>query len=398
MRAKRRLSLTLVGALVGAGALVVVAPPSGAATFTVSNTTDSAVAGSNSLRDVIQNQATTAGGDEVDLVPGATYTLNVCPPTPGGGELGHGNTPLILSTPSGAPATIQQTCANQRVLDQGTGSLTLHNVTVTGGNATGAGGGIAGGGAVTIASSTITGNGATTFGGGVFATDALTVTSSTITDNASSTGGGGIFSDGTITVVDSTIADNPSGGGIGSGGQPITITNSTITENHAVTGGGIFTTGSLTLVYATLANNFANAFANLDAATLNSFASVVAQPQGGGINCLAGTTNSSGYNYEEGTTDCGFGSGPGDVAGGPNAQLGALANNGGPTQTLLPQSGSRLLDAIPVGACQTDGAAGITTDQRGVTRPQGTGCDIGAVEVQVAAPAPPVVITPRFTG
>ncbi len=178
----------------------------------------------------------------------------------------------------------------------------------------------------------------------------------------------------------------------------VTIVDSTITGNHAVTGGGIFTTGPLTLVYATFADNFATAFANLDASTLNSFGSVVAVPQGGGINCLVGTTNSSGYNYEEGLGDCGFGSGPGDVTNGPSPQPGPLADNGGPTQTMAPQAGSRLADAIPVGACQADGAAGVSTDQRGVARPQGVGCDVGAVEVQVSTPAPVVVTTPRFTG
>lgn len=56
--------------------------------------------------------------------------------------------------------------------------------------------------------------------------------------------------------------------------------------------------------------------------------------------------------------------------------------------------GSALIDAIPVASCQADGAAGITTDERGVARPQGPGCDIGAVEVAVSA----VVVQPRFTG
>jgi len=71
--------------------------------------------------------------------------------------------------------------------------------------------------------------------------------------------------------------------------------------------------------------------------------------------------------------------------------------NGGPTQTLLPQPGSGLIDAIPVASCQADGASGITTDQRGVARPQGAGCDSGAVEVAVPV-ATPIVVTPSFTG
>jgi hypothetical protein len=54
-----------------------------------------------------------------------------------------------------------------------------------------------------------------------------------------------------------------------------------------------------------------------------------------------------------------------------------------------------LLDFIPIASCQADGAAGVTTDQRGIARPQGPGCEIGSVEVEVAAA---VEIVIRFTG
>jgi hypothetical protein len=77
------------------------------------------------------------------------------------------------------------------------------------------------------------------------------------------------------------------------------------------------------------------------------------------------------------------------VQGGPlttDPLLGALADNGGPTRTLAPATGSPVIDA---------GAAfGLTTDQRGLPRPSdvldvanvGDGSDIGAVET-VAVPA-----------
>ena len=45
------------------------------------------------------------------------------------------------------------------------------------------------------------------------------------------------------------------------------------------------------------------------------------------------------------------------------------------THALLP--GSPAIDRIPLAFCRPDG---ITTDQRGVKRPQGTACDIGAYE------------------
>jgi hypothetical protein len=57
-----------------------------------------------------------------------------------------------------------------------------------------------------------------------------------------------------------------------------------------------------------------------------------------------------------------------------------LADNGGPTLTHTLVLGSPAIDAIPA----TDqGCTGV--NQRGVPRPQGTGCDIGAVEVEVTA-------------
>ena len=65
---------------------------------------------------------------------------------------------------------------------------------------------------------------------------------------------------------------------------------------------------------------------------------------------------------------------PSDTVG-ENPQLGPLENNGGPTQTqeLLP--GSPAIDAADEAACPA-------SDQRGVVRPQGTGCDVGAFELE----------------
>lgn len=113
-------------------------------------------------------------------------------------------------------------------------------------------------------------------------------------------------------------------------------------------------------------------------------------------------THSNGSNWDD-DASCLFGAGPGDHSNGGDPQLGSLANNGGPTQTQPPLTGSPLIDAIPDSACQTAPlATGIATDQRGLPRPSPAGgaCDIGAVEIQVVASVVPipVVITPRFTG
>ena len=59
--------------------------------------------------------------------------------------------------------------------------------------------------------------------------------------------------------------------------------------------------------------------------------------------------------------------------------LGALGDNGGPTLTRLPSASSPAVDQIPIGTLGLcDGA--LAVDQRGVPRPQGSACDIGAVE------------------
>lgn len=56
--------------------------------------------------------------------------------------------------------------------------------------------------------------------------------------------------------------------------------------------------------------------------------------------------------------------------------LAGLGDNGGPTLTHLPAAGSPVLGSADAGRCPA-------TDQRGVTRPQGDGCDAGAVEREV---------------
>lgn len=74
---------------------------------------------------------------------------------------------------------------------------------------------------------------------------------------------------------------------------------------------------------------------------------------------------------------CGL-TGPGDRQG-VDPLLAPLADNGGPTATHLPLAASPLRDAIAAGTSGLCDAA-APLDQRGVLRPQGTGCDIGSVE------------------
>jgi hypothetical protein len=64
-------------------------------------------------------------------------------------------------------------------------------------------------------------------------------------------------------------------------------------------------------------------------------------------------------------------------------RLGELASNGGATQTVAPSGGSPVIDAgDPAGCADPAGGSMLTSDQRGVRRPAGGRCDIGAVETQ----------------
>jgi hypothetical protein len=61
--------------------------------------------------------------------------------------------------------------------------------------------------------------------------------------------------------------------------------------------------------------------------------------------------------------------------------LGALQDNGGLTLTQLPGSGSLAIDVIDATECVDLTEQPVTSDQRGVSRPQGPKCDVGSVEV-----------------
>jgi hypothetical protein len=302
--------------------------------------------------------------------------------------------------------TVEQTCAGERVMEQvGAGAITIEDLTVTGGSlAASSGGGIDTEGALTVVDSTITGNAALGggSGGGLDVGDALTVTRSTISDNQAGDTGGGIRGSDPVTITDSTISGNSTEGDTGGGGGIdttqgglLTVVNSTVTMNSAPGqfGGGL-ASDEMVLRYATVVDNSSPLGANValgDPATLESYGSVVAQPAGGGLNCESFTavaTTSLGGNQSD-DTSCGF-TDPTDDETMGDPLLGALADNGGPTATLLPLDGSPLLDFIAVADCDP----ALPTDQRGVTRPQGTGCDTGAVEVQANTPVPPTPPAP----
>jgi len=365
--------------------------------LTVTNTSDGAAPPAQSLRAAFA-AATAASGPQricVDAgLAGQTITLT----TAGGGELVYNAATMPQLTVEGN-GIIVHAAPNARVIDNQTaGPLHLADLTITGGNASSAGGGVVTSGDATLANVSLVGNTSTDRGGGITVLGDVTVTNSTISANTAGFDGGGICVFGNAVITSSTLVGNTAGGGGDGGGVcafgTLTVTDSTVVANTATgLGGGLDTNVGLTLVYSTVAQNTAANGSNLGFATLASFGAVVAQPVGGGGNCeVAGT--SDGFNFTD-DASCGFPAS--ETHAGVDPALGPVAANGGPTPTRLPRPGSPLIDAIPLASCRADGAAAVTTDQRGVTRPQGPACDIGAVEVVPPVPSP-IVVVPRFTG
>jgi Ca2+-binding RTX toxin-like protein len=236
-------------------------------------------------------------------------------------------------------------------------------------------------------------------GGGVFNfLGTLTLINSTLSDNAAFDSGGGVFNspNASLTLINSTISGNsaPEGGGVANYGTA-TVTNSTVSGNTVGgSGGGIQNGGTLTVTSSTLSGNSAAAgggVANIDTVTLNrTLVSGNVAPTGPEIANFATITannfNLFGYSGIAGIS--GFAPGVTDVVPGAGVMLGNIlspvANNGGPTLTHALVTGSPAIDASPVNSeCQA-------TDQRGITRPQGAACDIGAFEFTSVTPVLPI--------
>jgi hypothetical protein len=212
------------------------------------------------------------------------------------------------------------------------------------------------------------------FGGGVlvFPGGSVSVGNSTVAGN---TGQGVLSLSGMVAVANSTISGTkptaqgdqlPAGGVVVENVTPEAVANAARSAFHLATGGsgrnsprGLVPASGTTLTGTIVADNTSLKDCN-------------------------GAVVDGGYNLAS-DASCKF-----SVAGSKNsgaAKLGALADNGGPTLTQEPVKGSDAIDVIPSGKA---GCVSGATDQRGVSRPQGAKCDVGAVEVD----QPAVVIKP----
>lgn len=235
-------------------------------------------------------------------------------------------------------------------------------------------------------------------GGGLGAAGNLTLLRVQVLDNANtgSLGAGGVSclqansGTNTITITDSLIRGNTAtanGGGVAvfliagafQGNPNVTITNTTISGNTAGgIGGGLYVSqGTAQLNNVTIANNTASTGNGIGHAggTLNARNSLVA---GNGSADCSGTISSASYNLVQNATGCTLSGGSGNQTN-VNPLLSALADNGGGSQTHAIAVTSPALNGGNPSGCA--GASGtLTADQRGVSRSQGSACDIGAYE------------------
>lgn len=229
----------------------------------------------------------------------------------------------------------------------------------------------------TLTNITFSGNSASLFGGAMYNNAQLagsvcspTLTNVTFSGNSSANYGGAIVNDAS-----------------GGTANPI-LTNVTFSGNSAINGGAMFNNGvgfgfSPKLINATFNGNsatYGGAIYNLNGNVLlvNSILwGDAATTSGPEFYSVSGITDLY-YSVVEGgcTANCG---GTPIYTGDP--LLGALADNGGFTRTLMPGAGSTAINAAPCGY----GNEMPVSDQRGAVRPDSastgsTRCDIGAVE------------------
>ncbi|HSH05842.1 MAG TPA: tandem-95 repeat protein, partial [Anaerolineae bacterium] len=288
------------------------------------------------------------------------------------------------------------------------GSTTINRTMFEGNIATEIGGAIVNFGLMQLNTSDIIGNQAADSGGGIANDGSIRVINSSIRFNQVFTSGAGIYnlSNGDIILRRSTINNNQSnivGGGIWSDGI-ITMTNSTLSSNTAANGAGIFTTPTnlgLRLDNSTIANNNAlnvgGGFLNQGPADMKNSLIADNTDSVGNPDCLNfGIFTSHGFNLlETNSPGCNIAFQSSDIIN-QDPNLGPLQNNGGDTDTHMLQFPSPALDNAALDCRNIDNNI-IPIDQRGIPRPQGDRCDIGAYENNIPTATPDTYTTPEDT-
>ncbi len=193
-------------------------------------------------------------GDDTISLSGATFSLTIAGDEEDVSATGDLDVDTVAGDltldGAGATATTITQTTGDRVIEHvfgSTGTLTVSDLTVTGGNSSdgiGGGGIYSGAGALVVEEARVTGNVASESGGGITAGgSSVSLTESTISDNASASasGGGGIFINTGTTVSASVVSGNevtnsgtPMGGGITNAGETLTVTDSVISGNEVI--------------------------------------------------------------------------------------------------------------------------------------------------------------------
>ena len=285
---------------------------------------------------------------------------------------------------AGAGATIIDGQSNGSVIATGCGRerVVLERLTIRGGSAP-AGGGIENCADLTLRRASVVGNSASNGqGGGIDNAGRLAASWTTIAGNragGASGAGGGIFNRGTMELHAVTISDNVAGfrsGGIqAQGGQTSRLENVTLSGNRAGdTGGAMVVAGgaSVEITASTVASNSVSRSGGAGGLWIvgNARAESTIVAANDGRDC-DGRMASRGHNLG-GDGTCFRGRTDLRAA---RPRLGALADNGGPVATMLLGAGS-----AAIGAGYPSGRSCGGADARGVPRPAGRRCDIGAYE------------------
>jgi Ca2+-binding RTX toxin-like protein len=435
-RFRRHAGRAALVALIAATLAIVGASRADAATYSVvAGSGDSAdtnpgdlncanLLGQCTLRAAVQTANQNPGPDTIN-VPAGSYTLGVIPPDDNIAATGDLDVIEDVTVNGGGGAVTVSASGATRVFDVSNGTLTLNGVTVTGGGGVARGAGILVNNAgLTLMNSQVRTNSAldplalnASEGGGIAAIGAVlrivrsTVSGNTAGNDTNRTGrGGGIFASGSqVTIEDSTIASNSTGRGSGANGSgaglliefggSATLTNVTISGNQAGgaggegLGGGVLTQfGAQSALRSVTVNgngaggggpnskggNLAIGIGDgSDTRLRNTIVAAGTTPTSSGTQNCSGQVTSAGNNLED-RDQCGLSPDNKDIIN-RGAGLKALASNGGPTQTHGLNSSSPAIDA--------GGNDCPAKDQRGIVRPQGDGCDIGAFEFRPTTPS-----------
>jgi hypothetical protein len=345
--------------------------------FTVTTTTDGARVHGSLRWALTQVEGVHGGLSRVVLQPGQAYVLNRCNAlSEDVGVTGDLDVALDSAlTITGNDATIRQTCAGERVLHlTGPHGVALDDLTITGGDAEpdanqpdAQGGGVLGT-EITVRTSVVEGNAATGSGGGVKA-DRLSLAQSVVRDNTSGLNGGAAAVTGNTNINESIVTGNTAaeGGGIAGGVGFLNLFESIVGDNVETTPGAgtadgvdldIFS-GTISMVFSTIRGGDGDGPAVRGNATLTS--SVVSQGQADAA-CGPGPDVSAGHNVDD-DGSCNLD----ETTDQPNvADVGLRAD-------FVPLGTSVLRDHVTT--CPN------FVDIRHRFRPQGPGCEIGAIEL-----------------